>query len=180
MARLFILAAAVFLASCASMSLPEYKLIEEKKSLPSALHGADIGLDFFTTTSEFNSLCRQAGLIKAPYDASYGEYVQRAFQQELQELKAFNHSAPKVRLSGHITKLSFTTLKAAGTGEWHIELRLLSSNGAELVTSASHEFPASIAGSMACWQTAQAAVPTVQKLVQATLADPGFAALVRQ
>lgn len=82
----------------------------------------------------------------------------------------------KVKLSGHFTKLNFSS--GSTKSSWHIVLEVRSSNGSSTTVEEVYKFPFSLIANSVCGQAAQAFVPAVQDLLGKLVHSPDFAKLV--
>lgn len=125
--------------------------------------------------ANFDPGCRMGRPISLPDYLPYEEYVRRAFNNELEGAQLYDEKPGALVLSGAITDLSFST---TGESKWDMGLRVESPNGRAVLARVSVPFTGAFAAPTACVNAENAVPNVVQKLIEAVVRSPDFAALV--
>lgn len=135
----------------------------------------------FTSSGPIDMQCRAVGPIQFPRGTlSITAYVKKAFEDELKLAGAYNAKAPKVILTGALSKVNFSSTKGLMGGYWNIDMTISSNNGKSMSVNEHYEFESGFNGATACNNTANALMPTVQELIGKVISSPEFASLVSQ
>lgn len=135
----------------------------------------------FTSSGPIDMQCRAVGPIQLPRGTlSITAYVKKAFEDELKLAGAYSAKAPKVILTGALSKVNFSSSKGLMRGYWNIDMTISSNNGKSMSVNEYYEFESGFNGNTACNNTANALMPTVQSLIGKVISSPEFASLVSQ
>jgi len=86
--------------------------------------------------------------------------------------------SPRVRLSGKLNKLEFSSTSGLTGGYWTIDLALVSSNGKQMRVAEHYEFNSGFEAASACRNVAEAFSRAVQNLVSKAVRNPAFSMLL--
>ena len=89
-------------------------------------------------------------------------------------------SKDAVKISGDITKISFSSISGLTSGYWDIGLSLNSTNGTNLIVTNRYQFQSGFDAITACNATADALSPAVQDLITTTISRPEFSKLMKE
>jgi hypothetical protein len=179
--RKHLLAAAAFLllGACSTFTTPRYSINADTNVALKSLGVSSIAIGAFTGPAGFDNSCRAAGPLSPPDNMSHTEYLRKAFEDELKVAGVHAPTAPRVTLSGAITRLEFSSTRGLTGGSWDIGLTLASSNGSKMSAAEHYEFESGFIADTACKQTAEAYMPAVQNLIRKVVQSPEFRELVK-
>ena len=83
------------------------------------------------------------------------------------------------QLSGKVNKIDFSSASGITNGWWDLAITLHSPNGKSLSVESRYNFKSGFDAITACNQTAQALGAAVQDLIEKTVKDPEFGALLK-
>lgn len=167
----------VFLVSgCSTMTPARYSPSADVNLALDRYAGAKVHVTSLTMPADADVNCRLMGPIKAADDMTIAEFIAEAFNSEFKFADLYATDA--IELSGSVDRIEFSSIVGLTNGRWDLALTLNSSNGASLFTQNLYEFKSGFDAITACNQTAQALGSAVQELVEKTVSDPGFAALL--
>ena len=170
---------AVFtLAGCSTMTPARYSPSADANLALDRYVGARARVASLSMPDDADVNCRLMGPIKAADGMSIAEFIAEAFNTEFKFADIFAEDG--VVLSGSVDRVEFSSIVGLTNGRWDLALTLRSSNGATLSVQNLYEFKSGFDAITACNQTAQALGSAVQELVELTVSDPGFEALLRQ
>ncbi len=170
--------ASLALTACSTYMPQRYSAAADNVMYMRSLNVGGVNVGTFGSTVKIDNACRGAGPIAPPDNMSFEAYVQKALADELKLAGAFEDKAPRVTLSGVLTRLDFSSSKGLTSGEWNVGLTLKSSNGREISAIENYSFNSGFAADTACKQTAEAFLPATQNLIGKLLRDPGFKSLL--
>ena len=179
MKTLAMAAAALALTACSTYMPQRYSASADNVVYMRSLNIGGINVGAFGSTVKIDNACRGAGPIAPPDNMSFEAYVQKALADELKLAGAFDSAAPRVTLTGLLTRLDFSSSKGLTGGEWNVGLTLTSSNGRQISALETYGFNSGFAADTACKQTAEAFLPATQNLIGKLLRVPGFRALLQ-
>jgi hypothetical protein len=165
------------LTACVTYSPQYYSVSDDNIAALKAAAPGTINVGRFTGPAAFDNMCRAAGPITPPGGIGFAEYVQRALADELKLSGVLDEKNPAVTLTGVVEHLAFSSADTV-RGSWDIRLRVTSSNGRSTTVAEHHDFAPGFIGDAACKRTADAYMPTVQKLIGSLVRSPDFKALV--
>lgn len=166
--------ACVAVAGCSTFAVPRYSANAETVSALRALQPAKVRVGAFTGSNGSTSInCRGASPIEIPDGDTFEGYVRKGLVSELIISDIYDPKA-SVELSGSLEKADFNS----NTGTWFLSLSLTSTTGAKLHVENDYKYSASFYGTVACNQTAQAALGATQDLIQKAVLDVRFKTLV--
>jgi len=167
------------LAGCETPRVaPAYGQAADASAALRSLQVTGVGIGRFEGPSTLGN-CRGLKPLALPDGMSPTQYVQSAFETELKAAGAWAGSDPRVKLTGNIETLAFSSTKLITMGEWTIALSLRSSNGHALRIQESLDFDSGFEAKEACQNTANAFAQLVQNLVGKSIRDPAFAELLK-
>ena len=152
----FLLALCLYLSGCEAPTTGRYSILADNNVAIKQLGITNIGIGQFTAPTDFSPQCRAVGFLEIADNLTHTQYIQRAFEDELKVAGVFAQSSPRVSLSGSVTKLDFSSMRAVVGGSWTIDLDLKSSNGSQMIVSEYYEFSSGFLATEACRQTAEA------------------------
>lgn len=177
MKRTLAILAAMALSGCISMTPATYLVSQESKAALQKYQGSRLAVDEIAGPPSFDPMCRAVGKVQPSDGTSLGQFVAKGFNDELRYAGLYGDNG--VRLKGSLTKAVFSSSAGVTGGYWDIGLTLESSNRTSMAIEHKYEFEAGFVGASACNNTSRALGPAIQQLVQKTITDPRFAALVR-
>lgn len=119
-------------------------------------------------------MCRAAGPIAPPNDQTYAQYIEDAFEQEMEIAGLSSSSGPSVR--GTLEKVNFSS---TGSSAWTFTLNFSNTAGKSTRIQSSFPFKSAFSADKACQRVAQNLGPAVEKLINDTVQDPAFRALLQ-
>jgi len=119
--------------------------------------------------------CRQAGLVRAPGEMTYPEYIRESLITELQMAGLYDPESI-IQLSGYLERIRFSST----SGRWEITLRLSCGGRSTLGVVSSFEYVAGRSAQTACVNTANALMPAVQEMWLELVLNERFGGLIRQ
>jgi hypothetical protein len=167
------------LAACESPTTQRYAISADNNVAIKALDVKGVAVGSFQPPSSFSENCRALGPLRVSDNLTHTQYIQKAFEDELKIAGAFSQAASRVTISGKVTRLEFNTMRALTGGSWTIDLELFSSNGNSMKVAEYYEFDSGFSAPEACRQTAEAFSRAVQNLINKTVKNQNFIALVR-
>lgn len=178
MSRSWLVVAALLplVSACSTMTPARYSPSADVNLALDKYPESRVRLASLTMPADADVNCRLMGPIKAADGMSIAEFIADAFNSEFKFADIY--STDGVVLSGSVDRVEFSSIVGLTSGRWDLALTLRSSNGATLSTQNLYEFKSGFDAITACNQTAQALGSAVQELVEVTVTDPGFAALL--
>lgn len=168
------------LAGCETPTSQRYSISVENNMAIQRLGATGVTIGTFSEPVTFEAMCRLVGPLRAPDGMTHTQYIQRAFDSEFKlASRGGTGAAPRVVLSGGVTRLAFATFSPGARDYWAIDLTLRSSNGKSLDTQVRYPFDSGYLGQEACRQAAEAFPRAVQDLIANTLQHSQFANLLR-
>lgn len=167
------------LGGCSTYTTPRYALTADTNVALKAIGASNVAVGAVSGPANFNAACRAAGPLSPPDGMSHAAYIKKALEDELKVAGAYAATAPRVTISGTITKLEFSSSRGLTGGSWDVDLALSSSNGRSMTASEHYEFESGYSAETACKQTAEAFMPAVQDLIGKIVKSPDFRALVQ-
>ncbi len=164
---------------CSTFVTPRYSVGADNNVALKKIAATDVAVGNFSGPANFGTACRAAGPLGVADGLSHTAYVRKAFEDELKIAGSHASGAPRVTLSGEVTKMEFSSARGLTGGSWDIDLALKSSNGKSMTASEHYEFESGFIADTACKQTAEAFMPAVQNLVGKVVRSPEFKALVQ-
>lgn len=174
------LLSAILLSGCETPVTARYSILADNNVAIKALAVGGIGVGTFSGPATFDANCRALGPLQISDNLTHTQYIQRAFEDELKVAGAYAQAAPRITLTGSVTRLEFSSTRGLTGGSWTIDLTLNSSNGNRMTVAEHYEFPSGFIATEACRQTAEAFSRAVQNLIGKTVRSPEFVRLVRQ
>ena len=171
--------AAILLSACETPVTGRYSILADNNVAIKALGASGIGVGAFTGPPTFDPNCRALGPLQVADNLTHTQYIQKAFEDELKVAGAFAQGAPRVTLTGQVTRLEFSSSRGLTGGSWTIDLALSSSNGNRMTVAEHYEFASGFVANEACRQTADAFSRAVQNLVGKSVRAAEFAGLIR-
>lgn len=145
-----------------------------QKALRSAGSTVKVG-DFGSAPEVTQPTCRLAGTLDVTSGKPLQNYVKDALQTELFTAQVYDTDA-KLSISGRLDEVKVNTF---GTGSWTLGLQVTSSaDPAGYHVQITRNFATSYSAYSACRNATNAFAPSVQDLIGAVVANPGFAKLV--
>lgn len=140
-----------------------------------SLKDARLHLAKVTLVAKFHPSCRSGAALSLPDFLPYEEYIQRAFNQELNAAQIHDTNA-STQLTGAVTELAFSS---AGRGaHWKMGLRIDTPDGRTASAKVAVPFKATLLDGGSACSSAEDAVPnTVQKLIETLVESPEFKTL---
>lgn len=163
---------AVFLTGCSTMQPPRYSVSVDNIQELKKFQGAKFSMVDLSLSTKFNSACRMMGPIEPADKLTIPQFIAKAFNDEFKMADVYSDSGTKI--SGEITKITFSSIDGLTNGNWNISLLLKSSNGESLAVQNKYEFRSGFDAITACNATADALSPAVQDLIKKTVTDSGF------
>jgi len=173
------LAVAVLLVGCETPTTGRYAISADNNTAIKALGTSGISIAKFQEPASFSASCRALGPLRVADGLSHTAYIQKALEDELKIAGAYAQGAPRIVLSGAVTKMEFSSTRALTGGSWTIDLDLASSNGKKLSVAEYYEFDSGFIANEACRQTADAFSRAVQNLIGKAVRQPTFASLLQ-
>jgi len=167
------------LGGCSTYVTPRYSISADTNVALKSLGVSGVAVGAFSGPANFDNACRGAGPLSPPDGLSHTDYIKRALEDELKVAGAHAAGAPRVTLTGAVSKLEFSSSRGLTGGSWTIDLTLRSSNGASMAASEYYEFHSGFIADTACKQTAEAYFPAVQNLIGTLVKSKEFSALVK-
>jgi len=182
---LAILTIAVLASGCRNtMTAPEYAVSTETAQMLKRYIGAKVRLSSLQMRANIGACLPGNVPFKFPDGMSASEYIQKAFNDEFRSANIFSDSG--IDLTGSLTTMSQPGLIQP---EWHLGVKLTSSNGASLIIESKYPYEYGFivkyvwfpvhdnVGS--CNEDTRALGPAVQELIRKVVSDPHFAQLIR-
>ena len=166
------------LSACGSLSPQRYTAVPDNTPLLRAMGPNQVKVERVTLAIAFSSTCRGGVTIDPPVNMTFEEYVRSALADELKVAGLYSDVGPRIVLTGTIDELSFSSTKSVTQGEWHVGLKVTSSNGRSLRVSEHYQFESGFSGESACRRTAEAFLPAVQNLIAKLIRSAEFRALI--
>lgn len=178
MGKLFALlvAGAVLFSGCSTMTPPRYAVSVDNIQELKKIKDAKAVVTELSLPNKFDSGCRMMGPIEPADKLTIPQFISKAFNDEFKMAEVYSENGTKI--SGDITKITFSSMEGLTNGNWDIALLLKSSNGAKLEVHNKYEFRSGFDAITACNATADALSPAVQDLIKKTVTDPGFRKLL--
>jgi hypothetical protein len=178
MKKVIVAISVLALSACSTMQPPRYSVsvdnIQKLKQFKE-IKGEFASLNQAT---KFSDNCRMMGPIEPADGLSVPQFITKAFNDELK--MADRYSSDKVKITGDITKIEFSSISGLTNGYWDIGLNLKSSNGESLTVTNKYSFKSGFDAITACNATADALAPAVQDLINETVNHPNFGKLMSQ
>jgi len=174
----YIIVVALVLAGCETPTTQRYAVSADNNLAIRAMNQTGIGLGSFQEPTNFDSSCRMFGPMQIADGLSHGQYIRKAFEDELKMAGAYATGSPRVRLSGKLNKLEFSSTSGLTGGYWTIDLALVSSNGKQMRVGEHYEFNSGFEAGSACRNVAEAFSRAVQNLVSKAVRNPAFSMLL--
>lgn len=176
LSALFVVSVAITsLSACITYKAPNYKSSADTLLHLQQLNVAPVAVTTISRPSGVNDdlQCQTQGRVKAA--DGYANYVNAALRTELAKANLLDDNAA-IQLTGILHEISFNSWN----NSWQIALELSSSNGRKLKTETTYRGEAqSIEEETSCHLVAQSMPGAVQQLLQQTLTNDAFAALLR-
>lgn len=173
-----ILFAAVALGGCSTYTTPRYSISADTNVALKAIGASNIAVGVIFEPASFSSACRAAGPLSPPDGMPHAAYIKKALEDELKVAGVYAAGAPRVTLTGAVTRLEFSSARGLTGGAWDVNLTLSSSNGKSMTASEHYEFESGFTAETACKQTSEAFMPAVQNLIGKVVKSSDFRALV--
>lgn len=178
MKSLFIAITALLLTACSTYMPQRYSISADNNVALKAIGLGSINVGTFQGPAKFDNACRGAGPLAPPDNMSFEAYIQKALADELKVAGMYDDKAPRVSLSGVVTRLEFSSSRGLTGGSWDVSVTFSSSNGKSLSVVEHYEFNSGFIADTACKQTAEAFLPTVQNLIGKLVKNPQFKAML--
>lgn len=178
MNRLFLLVAAFLMAACETPTTQRYSVSADTNLAIRAMNQTGIVVGTFQEPPGFDPSCRMFGPMQIADGLSHSQYIRKAFEDELKMAGAYATGAPRVRLTGKLNKLEFSSTSGLTGGYWNIDLSLISSNGKQMRVSENYDFNSGFEAGSACRNVAEAFSRAVQNLVSKAVRNPSFGMLL--
>lgn len=168
----------IFLSACESFTADRYVVNSSNQaSLKSIGTSQKFSVGDFTPTSEeaMSVGCRLAGPIQVAGASDHAEYIQRAFQDELNSSSLYRQSASKV-FTAEISKIYVSTVAPASwdiSGTFYLNNRRLKS------VSVSYPYKTSFSAMGACNNAAENFPYAVEEFIGRLVSSPEFKNAVR-
>lgn len=180
MKKLVMFSGVLLLAGCSTMQPPRYFVSVDNIQTLKQYDGADAEVTKLNQPSLFDPMCRLMGPIEPADGLTVPAFIVKAFNDELKMADIYSTSG--VKISGDITKISFSSFDADSLteGYWNIELELNSSNGKQMTVNNRYSFKSGFDAITACNATADALTPAVQDLINMVVTHPEFGELLEK
>ena len=178
--RNFILATALsipLISGCSTMTPARYAVSADANQTLDQYEGTRVRVSSLSMPGDADVNCRLMGPIKAGDNMTIAEFVADAFNSEFKFADLY--STEGTELSGSMDRIEFSSTVGLTNGRWDLALTLNSSNGESLSVQNLYTFKSGFDAITACNQTAQALGSAVQELIEITVADPQFEALLK-
>ncbi len=165
------------MTGCSTYAIPRYSISADNLSELRKIKSGPVALGPFKIVGPDvgdSIMCRAAGPVKTPDGETFGEYIKKALASELTLAEKYDPQS-KVVITGSLTTIQFSS----EVGEWNLAMSLMSSNGQQLSVAEKFHYGFSWMADVACIQTAQATLATVQNLIYKAVSDAAFPALMR-
>ena len=162
------------MAGCTTYTPQRYSISANNNVALKEAKVGNIAVGEFNGPKNFSSACRAAGPISPPDNLSFQEYIRQALISELKVADVYNESNPKITISAEVDMLSFSSTRSLLGGSWDVGMRVNSSNGKSAYVKEHYEFNSGFVADIACKQTAEAFLPTVQNLIERLVKSTDF------
>lgn len=179
---------ALILAGCHTPQLPAYETSRDSLfylqqiTAPGVSVGAFIGgPPSLADSSNAETIAACSLSVEQPPEApaNYRDYMRRALVQELSTAGLYTEDKSAPQITGKIEHLSLARSAPFGSA-WDVRLRLISSNGAQMVTEERFPFDnGALAGPTVCQQAIRAFGSTVQSLYEQAVRSSEFGQLLQ-
>ncbi len=171
--------ACLLVAGCETMPSATYSNLGDNTYALRKFEGAKVRVATINDQSSFDSSCRLMGPIKTSGNRSLADFIRDSFNDELKFAGIFSDDQASVQLVATLHRASFSSTTGLTGGRWDFSLQVANpSNGRSVITSLQYDFDSGFIGDNACRNVANAITPSVQRLINRTISDPGFAALI--
>jgi len=170
--------ACLLVAGCETMPSATYSNLGDNTYALRKFEGAKVRVATISDQSSFDSSCRLMGPIKTSGNRSLADFIRDSFNDEL-KFAGIYADDQVVQLVAMLQRASFSSTTGLTGGRWDFSLQVANpSNGRSVTTSMQYHFDSGFIGDNACRNVANAITPSVQRLINRTISDPGFAALI--
>lgn len=172
-----IIICALFLSACSTMTPPRYVSSVDNVMALRALRSKGVQVTQVLDAKKFSMNCRLMGPIKPADNMSVGQFITKAFNDEMKMAGVFSENGTP--LTGEVTDVSFSSIKGLTNGVWNIGMTLRSKNGRSMAVKNTYEFKSGFDAITACNATADALTPAVQDLINTIVTSRDFKNLVQ-
>lgn len=166
----------LMLAGCSTMTPPRYSVSVDNVQELKKLKNAKLIVTDLALRDKFDSGCRMMGPIEPADKLTIPQFMAKAFNDELKMAEVYSDTGTKI--SGDITKITFSSIDGLTNGNWDITWSLKSSNGEKLEIQNKYQFRSGFDAITACNATADALAPAIQDLIKKTVTNAGFKKLI--
>ena len=170
--------AVTLLVACETPTTQRYSISADNNLALKATGATGVVLGEFSSSVNFDASCRMLGPMQVADGLTHTQYIRKAFEEEFKIAGIYATGAPRVRVTGRVTQLEFSSTSGLTGGYWNIELTMQSSNGRSMKVAENYQFNSGFEAASACRNTAEAFSRAVQNLVGKAVRNPAFAGLV--
>lgn len=171
--RFSVVVAALLVAGCATMT-SRYSASVDNNEILKSYGGKQVKVVSLNQTAVYDSSCRLVSSIMPAGGLSIAEFIAKAFNDEFKLAGVYSEAGGKV--TGDVTRVSFSSSVGITNGFWEFEITLNLPNGKILPVASKHTFKSGFEGVTACNATSEALSPAVQELIHKVISHPDFAA----
>jgi hypothetical protein len=166
------------ISACSTMTPARYAVSIDNNLALKRLVGHKTYVASLTPPEEYSSNCRMMGPIQAADGMTIPEFIRKAYNDEFKFAGMYSES--DVVLTGSMSRIKFSSVSGLTSGWWDLAITLSSENGRSLAVENRYEFKSGFDAITACNQTANALGAAVQDLINKTVTNPGFPALLKK
>ncbi len=172
---------AITLSACETMEPANYSNFADNSLALRKLPNAKATVASMDDQSKFDAGCRLVGPVKASGNRTIPQFIQDSYNDELKFANLYSTDPTAATLAATLISAKFSSSSGLTEGWWDITIKLSKpANNRDLTTSYKYDFHSGFAAAVACSNTSQALTPAVQHLINKTVTDPAFPALIGQ
>jgi len=167
------------LSACETMQPANYSNFADNTVALRMYPNAKVNVVALSDQSMFDPSCRLVGPVKASGGRTIPQFVQDSYNDELKFANLYSADQSAAKLNATLVSAKFSSSSGLTEGWWDFTVKLANpANNRELTTSYKYDFHSGFAAEVACSNTSQALTPAVQRLINKSVTDPGFLALI--
>lgn len=169
----------VLLSACESMAPATYAPFADNSVALRKYSSAKVSVATMNDQSKFDAGCRLLGPVETSGKRSVPQFVFDSFNDELKFGNIYSADQDAAHLEMTLVSASFSSSSNLFSGWWDFTVKLENhANGQTLLVRSKYDFQSGFSAEAACANVSQALTPAVQRLINKTITDPGFTALI--
>jgi hypothetical protein len=167
------------LSACETMQPANYSNFADNSLALRMYPNTKVAVAALNDQSMFDPSCRLVGPVKASGNRTIPQFIQDSFNDELKFANLYSTDQSSAKLNATLISAKFSSSSGLTEGWWDFTIKLANpANNKELTTSYKYDFHSGFAAEVACSNSSQALTPAVQRLINKTVTDPTFPALI--